>query len=125
VIAIAAPASIAGPAHSTPATDSTLCTPVRYRVGEGSVDEGVGHVHPIRNESGAAARRRSRSSSFRSAQRAGSMRPSPTTAISENRSAWFHERRTAPRAIAVPGSAGAVVVVACSAPIGTVTAAAD
>jgi hypothetical protein len=55
VTAIAASALIAGPAHSTPATDSTLCTPVRYRVGEGSVDEGVGHVHPIRNESGAAA----------------------------------------------------------------------
>jgi quercetin dioxygenase-like cupin family protein len=35
--------------------ESSLCTPVRYHAGEGFVDEGGGHVHLIRNESGAAA----------------------------------------------------------------------
>jgi quercetin dioxygenase-like cupin family protein len=35
--------------------ESSLCTPVRYHMGEGFVDSGGGHVHLIRNESGAAA----------------------------------------------------------------------
>ena len=35
--------------------ESSLCTPRRYHQGEGFVDEGGGHVHLIRNESGAAA----------------------------------------------------------------------
>ena len=35
--------------------ESSLCTPVRYHAGEGFVDAGGGHVHLIRNESGAAA----------------------------------------------------------------------
>jgi quercetin dioxygenase-like cupin family protein len=35
--------------------ESSLCTPVRYHVGEGFVDAGGGHVHLIRNESGAVA----------------------------------------------------------------------
>ena len=35
--------------------EADLCTPRVYRAGEGSVDLGSGHVHLIRNESGAAA----------------------------------------------------------------------
>jgi quercetin dioxygenase-like cupin family protein len=35
--------------------DDPLCTPKVYRAGEGSIDVGSGHVHLIRNESGAAA----------------------------------------------------------------------
>ena len=35
--------------------ESSLCTPVRYHAGEGFVDAGGGHVHLIRNESGAPA----------------------------------------------------------------------
>lgn len=35
--------------------EADLCTPVHYRAGDGSVDLGSGHVHLIRNESGAAA----------------------------------------------------------------------
>jgi quercetin dioxygenase-like cupin family protein len=31
------------------------CTPTRYRAGEGFVDPGSGHVHLLRNESGAPA----------------------------------------------------------------------
>ena len=35
--------------------EADLCTPRVYRAGEGSIDLGSGHVHLIRNESGAAA----------------------------------------------------------------------
>lgn len=35
--------------------ESSLCTPIRYHAGEGFVDAGGGHVHLIRNESGAPA----------------------------------------------------------------------
>lgn len=35
--------------------ESALCTPRVYRAGEGSIDLGSGHVHLIRNESGAEA----------------------------------------------------------------------
>jgi quercetin dioxygenase-like cupin family protein len=35
--------------------EADLCTPVHYSAGEGSIDLGSGHVHLIRNESGAAA----------------------------------------------------------------------
>jgi len=35
--------------------EADLCTPRVYRAGEGSVDLGSGHVHLIRNESGATA----------------------------------------------------------------------
>lgn len=35
--------------------DDPNCTPTRYRAGEGFVDPGDGHVHLLRNESGAAA----------------------------------------------------------------------
>jgi quercetin dioxygenase-like cupin family protein len=35
--------------------DDPTCTPTRYRAGEGFVDPGDGHVHLLRNESGAPA----------------------------------------------------------------------
>jgi quercetin dioxygenase-like cupin family protein len=35
--------------------DDPTCTPKRYRAGEGFVDPGDGHVHMLRNESGAPA----------------------------------------------------------------------
>ena len=35
--------------------DDRTCTPTRYRAGEGFVDPGDGHVHLLRNESGAPA----------------------------------------------------------------------
>ena len=35
--------------------DDPTCTPKRYRAGEGFVDPGDGHVHLLRNESGAPA----------------------------------------------------------------------
>jgi quercetin dioxygenase-like cupin family protein len=35
--------------------DDPTCTPTRYTTGEGFVDEGGGHVHLLRNESGAPA----------------------------------------------------------------------
>lgn len=35
--------------------DDPTCTPKRYRAGEGFVDPGNGHVHLLRNESGAPA----------------------------------------------------------------------
>ncbi len=37
------------------AYDDQLCTPRVYRTGEGFVDHGDGHVHLLRNESGAVA----------------------------------------------------------------------
>jgi quercetin dioxygenase-like cupin family protein len=37
------------------ASDDPSCTPTRYDKGEGFVDEGDGHVHLLRNESGAPA----------------------------------------------------------------------
>ncbi len=35
--------------------DDPTCTPTRYDIGEGFVDHGDGHVHLLRNESGAPA----------------------------------------------------------------------
>ena len=35
--------------------DDPTCTPTLYTTGEGFVDEGGGHVHLLRNESGAPA----------------------------------------------------------------------
>jgi quercetin dioxygenase-like cupin family protein len=35
--------------------DDPTCTPTRYQAGEGFVDPGDGHVHLLRNESGAPA----------------------------------------------------------------------
>ena len=37
------------------AGDDPTCTPTRYRAGEGFVDRGDGHVHLLRNETGAPA----------------------------------------------------------------------
>ena len=37
------------------AGDDPTCTPTRYRAGEGFVDPGGGHVHLLRNETGAPA----------------------------------------------------------------------
>jgi hypothetical protein len=36
-------------------SDDLACTPTRYDKGEGFVEEGGGHVHLLRNESGAPA----------------------------------------------------------------------